>query len=76
MVDVCPDNRRVTLRGSYASRIPERPQAVRAAADLLAGRRFERIHGVAPGGHRPTQRGPGRSVEGFPRFENGEVPGA
>ncbi|MGW8351908.1 MBL fold metallo-hydrolase [Streptomyces wedmorensis] len=46
VVNVCPDNRWVTLMYSYANHIPERPHAVRAAADLLSTYRFDRIYGA------------------------------
>lgn len=77
VVNVCPDNRWVTLMYSYANHIPERPQAVRAAADLLAGYRFERIYGawwhrvVASHGNEVLARSVARCL----RFEQGTVPG-
>ncbi|MFE2927154.1 MBL fold metallo-hydrolase [Streptomyces goshikiensis] len=46
VVNVCPDRRWVTIMYSYANHIPERPDAVRAAGELLAGYRFERIYGA------------------------------
>ncbi|MFD9885891.1 MBL fold metallo-hydrolase [Streptomyces alboflavus] len=75
VVNVCPDNRWVTLMYSYANHIPERPHAVRAAADLLAGYRFERIYGAW--WHRVvTSQGNevlARSVERYLRFEQATV---
>lgn len=73
VVNVCPDPRWVTVMYSYANHIPERPHAVRAAADLLGAYRFERIYGawwhrvVPSGGNEVLQR----SVERYLRFEEG-----
>lgn len=73
VVNVCPDRRWVTVMYSYANHIPERPHAVRAAADLLGAYRFERIYGawwnrvVTSGGNEVLER----SVERYLRFEEG-----
>lgn len=73
VVHVCPDPRWVTVMYSYANHIPERPHAVRAAADLLAEYRFDRIYGgwwqrvVPSGGNEVLER----SVERYLRFEEG-----
>ncbi|MFJ7958775.1 MBL fold metallo-hydrolase [Streptomyces sp. NPDC096319] len=71
VVNVCPDNRWVSFMYSYPNHIPERPRAVRAAADLLAGHRFERIYG-AWWNRVVTSRGNevlARSVDRYLRFE-------
>ncbi|MER7754152.1 MBL fold metallo-hydrolase [Kitasatospora sp. NPDC097643] len=45
VVNVGPDGRWVSMMHSFANHVPERPQAVRAAAELLGRYRFERIYG-------------------------------
>ncbi|GHF71397.1 hypothetical protein GCM10018790_56580 [Kitasatospora xanthocidica] len=73
VVNVCPDRRWVSIMYSYANHIPERPDAVRAAGELLGGYRFERIYGawwdgvVAADGNGVLAR----SVERYLRFEQG-----
>ncbi|WP_149038650.1 MBL fold metallo-hydrolase [Kitasatospora sp. MBT63] len=73
VVNVCPDRRWVTIMYSYANHIPERPDAVRAAGELLAGYRFERIYGawwdrvVTSDGNEVLAR----SVDRYLRFELG-----
>ncbi|KOX11627.1 beta-lactamase [Streptomyces sp. NRRL B-3648] len=46
IVNVGPDPRWVSIMYSYANHVPERPDAVRAAGELLAGYRFDRIYGA------------------------------
>ncbi|MEW1907462.1 hypothetical protein AB0442_03270 [Kitasatospora sp. NPDC085895] len=73
VVNVCPDRRRITIMYSYTHHIPERPDAVRAAGELLTGYRFERIHGawwdrvVTGDGNEVLAR----SVDRYLRFEEG-----
>ncbi|MFJ9455525.1 MBL fold metallo-hydrolase [Kitasatospora sp. NPDC101447] len=73
VVNVCPDRRWVTIMYSYANHIPERPDAVRAAGELLSGYRFERIYGawwdrvVTSDGNEVLAR----SVDRYLRFEQG-----
>ncbi|MFJ9863557.1 hypothetical protein [Streptomyces sp. NPDC101165] len=73
VVHVCPDPRWVTLMYSYANHIPERPEAVRTAAGLLRGHRFDRIYGgwwnrvVTADGNEVLDR----SVDRYLRFREG-----
>ncbi|WP_235619189.1 MBL fold metallo-hydrolase [Embleya scabrispora] len=46
VLNVCPDCRWITVMHSYANHIPEHPDAVRRAAELLGRYRFERIYGA------------------------------
>ncbi|MDI2127689.1 MBL fold metallo-hydrolase [Yinghuangia seranimata] len=46
VLNVCPDRRWITIMHSFANHIPERPTAVRHAAELLGRYRFERIYGA------------------------------
>ncbi|THA58050.1 MBL fold metallo-hydrolase [Streptomyces sp. A1136] len=71
IVNVGPDLRWVSIMYSYANHVPERPDAVRAAGELLAGYRFDRIYGawwdgvVTAGGNEVLAR----SVERYLRHE-------
>lgn len=46
VLNVCPDRRWISVMHSYPNHIPEHPDAVRHAAELLDRYRFERIYGA------------------------------
>ncbi|GAB2934443.1 MBL fold metallo-hydrolase [Streptomyces heilongjiangensis] len=72
-IHVCPDSRWVTVMYSYPNHIPERPQAVRNAANVLGRYRFERVYG-AWWGRVVTRDGNAvlsRSMARYLRFETG-----
>ncbi|MCF2533621.1 MBL fold metallo-hydrolase [Yinghuangia soli] len=46
VLNVCPDRRWVSVMHSYPNHVPEHPDAVRSAAELLDRYSFERIYGA------------------------------
>jgi hypothetical protein len=61
-VQVIPDRRFVAFMYSYPNLIPERPETVRQAAEILAPYRFDAVYGawwdavVRSDGHEVVQR--------------------
>jgi metallo-beta-lactamase superfamily protein len=74
IVQVVSDRRWVSFMYSYPNLIPERPGVVRAAVDLLARYRFERVYGawwgrvVGAGGAAAVRR----SADRYLRFTTGD----
>ncbi|MFJ9827646.1 MBL fold metallo-hydrolase [Streptomyces sp. NPDC101160] len=74
VINVGPDLRWVSIMYSFPNHVPEQPQKVRLAADVLAGFRFDRLYGawwdrvITTGAEEVLSR----SVERYLRFERGE----